>query len=464
MFIDFYNLKEVPFGVTPDPRYLYLSRGHRQAIAALLYGIEAGRGFVSLTGEPGLGKTTLLFQLLQRWKGTVNSAFLFQTQCDSRELIRYLLQDLGLNSEGQDIVRMHSELNQFLFRESLAGRRTVVFIDEAQNLTENVLETVRLLSDFEATDRKLLHIVLAGQPELAGRLSQPGMAQLRQRLAVQVRLSPLPMAEVIPYVNYRLSIAGYAGPGLFTPGALSLIAEHSNGIPRVINNICFHALSLGYAKGSEKITSEIVREVEDDLQLCTTPPKGKAVEVPESAVTAQGHSAQRSFFSFHGGGGLLSRRAARTAILPVVLTSAAMYFGLRVAAGPERISAATQTDSTEAASQTLALEPFTASIPTTPSGQETHAPQRPLPAAKPSQSFLYMVQENDTLRDLCTWATGRYDAQILAEIRKLNPDLQNPDHLEVGQKIRLPLRLRDASPAIPTEHSEAPAPVGAGLQ
>src|SRR5437879_1793077 len=136
MFLDFFGLREQPFGVTPDPRYLYLSPGHREALASLFYGIEENRGFLSLVAEPGMGKTTLLFQLLQRWRGHVNSAFLFQTQCDSREFIRYLMNDLGLKSDGEDFVRMHSELNEFLFRETLAGRSVVIFVDEAQNLTD----------------------------------------------------------------------------------------------------------------------------------------------------------------------------------------------------------------------------------------------------------------------------------------------------------------------------------------
>src|SRR5437870_12198152 len=178
MFLDFYRLREQPFGVTPDPRFLYFSPAHREALASLFYGIETGRGFLSLVAEPGMGKTTLLFQLLKRWKGYVHSAFLFQTQCDSRELLRYLMEDLGLDSQDRDIVRMHTDLNDFLFRETKAGKRVVLLIDEAQNLSDSVLETVRLLSDFEAPDRKLLQIVLAGQPELEQRLMRPGLTQL----------------------------------------------------------------------------------------------------------------------------------------------------------------------------------------------------------------------------------------------------------------------------------------------
>src|SRR5258707_4406594 len=273
MFLDFYKLREQPFGVTPNPRYLYFSPGHREALASLFYGIETGRGFLSLVAEPGMGKTTLLYQLLQRWKGYVHSAFLFQTQCDSRELIRYLLDDLGLKSSGEDIVRMHSELNNFLFRETKAGKRVVLFIDEAQNLSDKVLETVRLLTDFEAPDQKLLQIILAGQPELAARLSRPGLAQLRQRIAIQARLDALTAAEVVHYIGHRLQVAGYSGTELFTPGALGLIAERSRGIPRLINNLCFNALSLGCATQQKQITSAVVRQAALDLSLETHTPK-----------------------------------------------------------------------------------------------------------------------------------------------------------------------------------------------
>lgn len=270
MFLDFYKLRDQPFGVTPDPRYLYLSPSHREALASLLYGIETGRGFLSLVAEPGMGKTTLLFQLLKRWKGYVHSAFLFQTQCDSRELLRYLLEDLGLNSREHDIVRMHAELNSFVYREASAGKQVVVFIDEAQNLSDPVLETVRLLSDFEAPNRKLLQIVLAGQPELAHRLSHPNMAQLRQRISIQARLDPLSAEEVGRYVHHRLRVAGYAGPGIFTPEALGLIAGWSGGIPRIINNLCFTALSLGCATRRETINSDVMQEVAVDSGLGST--------------------------------------------------------------------------------------------------------------------------------------------------------------------------------------------------
>src|SRR6266576_2215637 len=279
MFLNFYRLRDQPFGVTPDPRYLYFSPGHREALASLFYGIETGRGFLSLVAPPGMGKTTLLFQLLRRWKGHVHSAFLFQTQCNSRELIRYLLADLGVKNDGEDIVRMHSELNDFLFRETKAGRRVVVFIDEAHNLSTPVLDTVRLLSNYEAPDKKLMQIVLTGQPELAQRLSCPELAQLRQRIAVQTQLDPLSPAEVARYVNPRLHVAGYQGHELFTSPALDLVARYSGGIPRLINVVCFNALSLGFAGRYNQINPDIVREAAKDVALETPEPTPKAAPV-----------------------------------------------------------------------------------------------------------------------------------------------------------------------------------------
>src|ERR1700719_3634777 len=236
MFEDFYRLREQAFGVTPDPKYLYFSPGHREALASLFYGIETGRGFLDLIAEPGMGKTSLLFQLLERLKGSIRSAFLFQTQCDSRELLRYLLQGLGVDSQETDLVQLHSRLNQFLLTEARSGRRVVVFIDEAQNLSDSALETGRLLSNFEAADRKLFQIVLAGQPELARRLKNPRLAQLSQRIAVLAGLKRLPATETLQYIHHRLDIAGYYGHEVFNSASVDLIAKASHGIPRNINN------------------------------------------------------------------------------------------------------------------------------------------------------------------------------------------------------------------------------------
>jgi type II secretory pathway predicted ATPase ExeA len=267
MFLDFYGFREQPFGVTPDPRFLYLSGMHREALASLYYGIEAGRGFLSLIARPGMGKTTLLFQLLEEFRNAAKTAFLFQTQCDSREFIRFLLAELGIDSKEQDRVKMHEEFNAVLLREMKAGKRFVVVIDEAQNLDDSVLETVRLLSNFETPRAKLMQIILSGQPELADTLARSNLSQLRQRISIVARLQPLAPRDVNEYIQHRLKVAGYHGQRLFQPDAVGAIIERSEGIPRTINNLCFNALSLGYALGHRTIERGLIEEITSDLDL-----------------------------------------------------------------------------------------------------------------------------------------------------------------------------------------------------
>ena len=282
MFLDFYGLREQPFGVTPDPRYLYLSVGHREALASLIYGVESGRGFMALVAKPGMGKTTLLFQLLERLRSSAQTVFLFQTQCESREFLRYILADLGFDTREQDLVTLHRQFNEVLIREKRAGKRFVLAIDEAQNLNESVLETIRLLSDFETPRDKLMQIIVAGQPQLAQKLALPSLAQLRQRVSMLVRLNPFTPQETVSCVEHRLRVAGYTGGPLFTPEAQAIISARSEGIPRNIVNLCFHALSLGCALERKIIDTEIVQEVLADLDV------GTLVSAPPDALEPVG--------------------------------------------------------------------------------------------------------------------------------------------------------------------------------
>src|ERR1700733_10735987 len=267
MYEKYFGMREQPFGVTPDPRFLYLSAAHREALASLYYGIEANRGFLGLIAKPGMGKTTILFHLLEKFRSSARTAFLFQTQCSSREFMRFLLAELGYESDGHDFVRMHEEFNRRLLQEARAGNRFIVVIDEAQNLEPSVLETVRLLSDFETPRAKLMHIILAGQPELADKLASPGLSQLRQRVSIVHGLQPLSAAEIKNYIEHRLRIAGYEGEPLFTPGVYDDIARFTEGIPRNINNFCFNALSLTCALQKKVVDSEVVKEVIADLDI-----------------------------------------------------------------------------------------------------------------------------------------------------------------------------------------------------
>ena len=267
MFLEYYNLLEQPFGVSPDTRFLYLNHMYREALSSLWYGLKEERGFMALVAEPGMGKTTLLFQLLQRLRTTsARTVFLFQTCCDSSDLIRYLLQDLGI-CPAQDAASMHYQLNEALLREAKTGKQFVLVIDEAQNLSQSVLESIRLLSDFETSRGKLLQIILAGQRQLVNTLMKPEMLQLTQRISVTQFLDPLDSIEVGQYVRHRLGVAGYQGKPLFTTNALLLVAQESGGIPRNINNICFGALSTAFALGRKRIDCEIVEEVASDQNV-----------------------------------------------------------------------------------------------------------------------------------------------------------------------------------------------------
>jgi general secretion pathway protein A len=287
-FLEHYGLSEQPFGVTPDPRFLYFGSKHRQALTALTYGTETNRGFLTLIAKPGMGKTSLLFHYLEGLRNKARTVFLFQTDGDSRDLMFHILTDLGLDGTGKDLPEMNAMLNQVLTEEMRLGRRFVLVIDEAQNLTEKVLESVRLLSNFETPWMKLMQIVLAGQPQLAERLTKPSMTQLRQRISFAIRIEPLTREEVTLYIGHRLWVAGYKGAPLFSNAARTLVWEHSEGIPRNINNICFCAMSFGWAMKQETIDRDMMRDVLADMNLGLSKEKmdiaPKKIDQPKSGV------------------------------------------------------------------------------------------------------------------------------------------------------------------------------------
>jgi type II secretory pathway predicted ATPase ExeA len=278
----YFGLNEDPFGVTPDPRFLYYSHTHREALASLKYGSYSNRGFTALIAPPGMGKTTLLIRFLNDIRDSSHSVFLFDidAQCEPRELIGRILRDIGI-VPGQTGAAMHEQLNSVLVADARARRNFVIVIDEAQNLSEDALEVVRLLTNFETPRAKMVQIVLAGQPQLADKLMRPSLVQLRQRISTVCRLSPFSREETRAYIDHRLRLAGYAGSPLFSENALNLIAEASQGIPRAINNLCFNSLSICYALGNKKVCDWMVAEViaDQDLKPYTSQPLAPVAEV-----------------------------------------------------------------------------------------------------------------------------------------------------------------------------------------
>ena len=269
MVLDYYNLREHPFGVTPDSKYLFLSPTHREALAAVTYGIEAGCGFVALIASPGLGKTTLLYHAMNQLREKARTVFLFQTVCTPMDLLRALLTGLGVREIKGTLIEMQLRLKDVLVEQYRLGKRVVVVIDEAQNLDDSVLELVRMLSNFETQREKLIQIVLSGQPQLAAeKIGSPELVQLRQRVSIVAHLKPFSAEETALYIEHRVRTAGYSlDAPLFARDALAVIVEYSEGIPRNINNLCFNSLSLACALRRKPIDADTVREVVADLNL-----------------------------------------------------------------------------------------------------------------------------------------------------------------------------------------------------
>ncbi len=285
--LNYYRLNEQPFGVTPDPRFLFFSQGHREALASIYYAIEERRGFSALVAKPGMGKTTLLFRLLESLQESARTAFLFQAGQDSRDFLDSLVRDLGIKAKSTDLPALHESLNVMLVKEMEANRRVVVVIDEAQNLSEEMLEQVRLLSNFETPAAKMIHIVLAGQPGLADKLGSAALTQLRQRVGAVAHLPALTLSETREYIDQRLKAAGYQGNSLFTPNAIEVITALSEGIPRNINSICFQSLALGFVYQKLQIDVDIVKEVERDLELKKKEARPKVIAAGPKVVEPQ---------------------------------------------------------------------------------------------------------------------------------------------------------------------------------
>ena len=463
MFLDFYRLKEQPFGVTPDPAYLYSSRTHAETLASLSLGIKENRGFLALIAEPGMGKTTLLYRLMEELRDSSRAVLVSQTQCNSREFVEYILHDLGLNPQGMSFAGMHGKLNEILFEELLAGKRFVLVVDEAQNLEDSVLETIRMLSNFETHNTKLLQIVLAGQPRLASLLAQPRLSQLRQRIAVLGHLQPFVAQETGRYINHRLKIAGYAGDPLFeplfSPNAVSLIAQRSQGIPRNINNLSYNSMLLACSRGLPTVTAPIVQEAANrlDVRLLALEPAAyvdsmadaeqpapiaiakppEPISPPVAAQAPQENhepapAASKSLLTYNeekkpG----RSKWLTRSAVVAGIFVSAISIPFLLDFASPrlDPALAGIQGSAHADAKQPAADHPVSPPANYDAAPQDTDAGQVLTVIAGPQQS----------IKDLSLRYAGHYDDNLFQQISRLNPDLKDLSHLEAGQLIRIPL-------------------------
>jgi general secretion pathway protein A len=278
--LDFFGLAEPPFNPTPDPRFLYMTPGHREALAQLLHAVQGRKGFILLTGEIGTGKTTLLHSLLRRLGDTMAVAFITNTMLGFEGILEYMLEDLGVAKPGDSHAQRLIALQSFLTERRRAGQNTVLILDEAQDLDVRTLEYIRLLSNFETPTEKILQILLVGQPELRAKLDLPELRQLYQRLALRCRIPPLAPDEVGHYIRNRLRVARTHDLALFSHEAVARIARYSGGIPRLVNTVCDHCLVFAYADKVRRIDRGIVDQVIDYLQDGEPRRRGKALPTP----------------------------------------------------------------------------------------------------------------------------------------------------------------------------------------
>lgn len=268
MYKEFFGLRANPFNVNPDPRYLFLTRHTEEALACLTYGIQSRKGFVLLTGEVGTGKTTLINKLLEWLRlQQVATAFVFNSRLNVPQFLDYMMADLGIACESEAKSQILLRLYNWLLDRYRAGETAVLIVDEAQSLSDEVLEEIRMLTNLETFTEKLLQIVLVGQPELEQRLKQPQLRQLRQRLTLRAKTHPLSLEETKAYVAQRLRIAGATGQPIFDPDALLAIHRYSAGVPRLVNLLCEHCLVSAFVDQHKTVTADVVDAVAGDFDL-----------------------------------------------------------------------------------------------------------------------------------------------------------------------------------------------------
>ena len=450
MYHPHFGLAAEPFSLTPDPAFLFLGSQHGEALAAVEYGIREGRGFVTLVGEVGTGKTTVLYSLISRLAADASIAYVSTPAREFPDLLRSALKDFGVEAPSPgDRVALLEALNAHLMRMADAGRPAALVIDEAQNLSDETFEALRMLSNFETYTRKLIQIVLVGQPELAERLAQPRLRQLRERVSVRAVLDPLPRDEMLRYVAHRLERVG-GTTQLFEPRALRLLVRRAEGIPRRANILCHNALLFAYGRQLDRVTMPVAREAVRELQGRRV--RGSAAPFHRWWLAASGGAvaAAALLVGFAGrdeavpGPGVAPPR-----VDPVPVAGAVA----RVEPAREAVDPALPPDqaAVEAVQPPPAAEPPPAPVDTAvavPAGPVVAAESPPPPppaAAAPAerQPVEILVPAGATLLRLARQVYGvapdlRQHEQFFTAVRRLNPGLRNIDVIQPGERLLLP--------------------------
>ena len=279
MYLEYFGFEEEPFSTAPDPRFLYKSPMHQEALERIVTAVRMRKGINAIIGEPGLGKSTLIRTMLAGFSSNVHYAWVFNTTMDGRELVKYICRDFGFMPSSTDLADVLMELYEFLIYDYEQGKYAILIIDEAQNLEAEVLEQVRQLSNLETSSKKLLQIILSGQPQLEYHLEDPKLVQLKQRISLKATLGRMNQIDTQAYINHRIIVAGSSRDDIFSSAAIEAIYEISDGIPRMINQICDNALMVAAAAGQNQINSQLVRDLLQEGKITQASP---APEIPRS--------------------------------------------------------------------------------------------------------------------------------------------------------------------------------------
>jgi len=479
MYCQFFGFTEKPFDVTPDPKFLYLSPGHREILATLIYGIRERRGFITIVGEVGTGKTTLLNTVLGQLDGKTYVASIFNTDVTFDEMLTWILVDLGLAKSEETVTKVQAlfRLREFAIRQLSTGGNVVILVDEAQHLDRSVMENLRLLSNLETRKHKLIQIVLAGQPELDVKLSQPELRQLAQRINLRRYITPLGEKEAYEYIQHRLSLADYNGPQLFSRQARKIIWEYSGGVPRKINVVCDNALLIAYGLRQKRIEASVIEEAIKDLSW--SPFSGSRDVQEQTPVEPAPRSQEKTFRSrFATAATLVLTTPFILLVAFPLVTVLPNLKGGGLLSGQNSIKIPTQLahrdQSPAPRDQPLSREPspitlegaVSASLQEKP--ESAHATilelpygpqglddtweglgdQQPLENPEPSlneigkspgtENQVVVVKRGDNLIRIIFHAYGRYDGAMLRAVLRENPEIQNANRLMPGQVIKLP--------------------------
>ena len=456
MYASHFTLRTEPFSLTPDPAFLYLSPNHAEALAGLKIGLESRRGLMLMIAEVGMGKTTLLYSMLDQLQPEVHTAYLSNTRLSFDDLLRQALTDLGVPCASRDRVDLLATLNTFLHERAAAGETAALIIDEAQNLDEETFENLRLLSNYETYTDKLLQIVLVGQPELDLKLSRPSLRQVTERVAVRCHINPLTRSESLRYLEHRMRVAG-GSTDVFTPAALELMIWKSRGIPRRLNIIAHSALLFAYGRGSTRVTFREARAAIREKQgrgLITIGPRRRlraehGADPPRRWPIFAAAAAGLGLYALGWGSGYLGARATPPSA-PVVPET-----NVEHGTTTEHVAAATSATTAEAAMPPPAANPTPAAVPVPETAAlppsvavaaEDGAENDRLVAAdrtgKPSAGNpgyrQIVVPRGTSLLVLTQQFYGASNSQLIRRIRELNPQIVNADHIYAGDTLKMP--------------------------